>query len=202
MKKLGLTGSIGMGKTETGKLFEKLGFPLFDADATVHRLYAKGGAAVPAVGARFPEAIRGEAVDRAALSKSVLGQPAALKELEAIVHPLVQEARQRFLAQASGAGAPAVVYDIPLLFETGAESEVDVIFVVSAPYAVQKERVLARPGMSPEKFDQILGKQTPDAEKRARADFIIETDKGLAHAEAQLRTALSTLGLLDQPPAP
>ncbi|MEM8784535.1 MAG: dephospho-CoA kinase [Pseudomonadota bacterium] len=195
MKRIGLTGSIGMGKTETGKMFERHGVPVFDADAAVHALYAEGGKAVGPVGARFPEAIVGGAVDRTRLGPLVLGNPEALKALETIVHPLVGEARAAFMAEAETAGRAAVVLDVPLLFEGGGEAHMDATVVVTAPADVQKERVLARPNMSPEKFAAILESQIPDAEKRKRADFIVETHLGFEAAERQVVAILDALGL-------
>ena len=190
---IGLTGSIGMGKSETLKMFAALGLPVYDADAAVHALYAPGGAAVAPVGAAFPGTVKDGAIDREALGRQVLGDPARLKELEAIVHPLVGAAQRDFLTRAEAAGHTMAVLDIPLLFETGGRDRVDVVVVVSAPYDIQRERVLARPGMSAEKFDAIRAKQMPDADKRARADFVIETDKGLEHASAQVRDLVAAL---------
>ncbi len=188
---LGLTGSIGMGKSTTAGFFRAAGVPVFDADATVHRLYA--GRAAPLVEARFPGTLRDGAIDREALSRAVLADAAAMRDLEAIVHPLVRDERARFLSQAAAGGAPIVVLDIPLLFETGGEALVDVVVLVSAPEAVQKARVLARPGMTPERFAAILAKQMPDAEKRRRATTVIETGEGLASAERQVRALLAEL---------
>ena len=168
---LGLTGSIGMGKTTTAQMFRDLGVPVWDADATVHRLYAKGGAAIPEMAAAFPTAIQDGAVDRAALRTLVADDAEALKQVEAIVHPLVAADRQAFVGQHDG----LMVLDIPLLFETGADGRVDKIAVVSAPAAVQRARVLARGTMTPAQFDAILARQVPDADKRARADYVIET---------------------------
>ncbi|TNE41627.1 MAG: dephospho-CoA kinase [Alphaproteobacteria bacterium] len=190
---IGLTGSIGMGKSETAKMFQKLGVPVYDADAAVHALYAREGAAVAPIAEAFPAAIVEGAVDRARLSKEVVGKPEALKRLEAIVHPLVGEAQMAFLRQAEAAGAPMVVLDIPLLFETGGETRVDVTVVVSAPAEVQKERVLARPDMTEEKFAAILAKQTPDAEKRAKADFIVDSSKGLSFAFDKVKEIVDSL---------
>ena len=177
---LGLTGSIGMGKSTTAAMFAAEGVPVNDADAVVHELYR--GKAVALVGAAFPQAIVDGIVDRNRLSAAVLGDPVALKRLEAIVHPLVREAETEFLARHRAAGTPLVVLDIPLLFEVGAEGRVDRIAVVSAPADVQRARVLARPGMTVGKFETILAKQVPDAEKRARADFVIDTARGLEPA--------------------
>lgn len=184
---VGLTGSIGMGKSETAKMFAKLGVPVYDADAAVHAIYEKGGAAVEPLRAEFPDAIVDDAVDRVKLSKLVLNNKDELKKLEGIVHPLVGATQLQFLKDASDAKAPMAVLDIPLLYETGGEARVDAVVVVSAPADVQRARVLERPGMTVEKFEQILAKQVPDADKRARADFVVETDKGLDHAFEQVQ---------------
>jgi len=183
---VGLTGSIGMGKSETAKMFARLGVPVYDADAAVHAVYAQGGSAVEPVRAVFPAAIVDGAVDRAKLSALVLDDAAALKTLERIVHPLVGQVQQAFLAEAHAAGAAMVVLDIPLLYETGGEGCVDAVVVVSAPADIQRARVLERPGMTAEKFDHILAKQVPDAEKRRRADFVIDTGHSLDHAFEQV----------------
>ncbi|MEQ9518944.1 MAG: dephospho-CoA kinase [Parvibaculum sp.] len=190
---IGLTGSIGMGKSETAKMFAAEGVPVYDADAEVHKLYQKGGAAVAPIAAAFPGAVKDGAVDRALLSKEVIGKPEQLKKLESIVHPLVGGANRAFLESAGRAGAKMVLLDIPLLFETGGRERVDVVVVVSAPYELQRERVLARPGMSEEKFKDILAKQVPDKEKRAGADFVVESDKGLDHARAQVKAIIQEL---------
>lgn len=190
---IGLTGSIGMGKSETAKMFAKLGVPVYDADAAVHRLYAKGGAAVAPLAEAFPQVIVDGAVDRAALSRAVIGLPEEMKKLEAIVHPLVGQAQIAFLKKAQAEGHHAVVLDIPLLYETGGETRVDVVVVVSAPYHLQQQRVLARPDMDMAKFAAIHAKQVPDAEKRARADFVIETDKGLDHAFEEVKSVVEAL---------
>lgn len=190
---LGLTGSIGMGKSTTAGLFAAEGVPVYDADAAVHGLYAKGGRAVAVVEALFPGVTEAGAVDRTRLSARVVGDPDALRRLEAAVHPLVSEERARFLAAAKAEGAEVVVLDIPLLFETGGEGQVDKIVVVSAPEAVQRARVLARPGMTPEKLHAILARQTPDAEKRAKADFVIDTGSGIEAARDQVRAVLEAL---------
>ena len=183
---VGLTGSIGMGKSETAKMFQRLGVPVYDADAAVHSIYVKGGAAVEPLRAVFPDAIVDGAVDRAKLSTPVLHDKDALKKLEGIVHPLVGETQMQFLKDAVESGAKMAVLDIPLLYETRGEARVDAVVVVSAPADMQRERVLARPGMTVEKFEQILAKQVPDAEKRARADFVVDTSKGLEHAFEQV----------------
>ena len=184
---VGLTGSIGMGKSETAKMFARLGVPVYDADAAVHAIYENGGAAVEPLRAEFPDAIVDDAVDRARLSKLVLDDKDALKKLEGIVHPLVGQTQLHFLKDAQASGAKIAVLDIPLLYETGGETRVDAVVVVSAPADVQRARVLERPGMTTEKFEQILAKQVPDADKRARADFVVETDKGLEHAFEQVK---------------
>lgn len=193
MLKLALTGSIGMGKSETATMFREMGIPVFDADAAVHALYATGGAAVDLVEAAFPGTVVDGAVDRERLSRVVLSDPSAIAQLEAIVHPLVRQAEQEFLAQARAEGAEIVLLDIPLLFEVKGEHRADRIVVVSAPADVQRERVLARDGMTVEKFETILAKQVPDAEKRARADYIIESDRGLDDARAQVRRLVESL---------
>ncbi|MGD0634489.1 MAG: dephospho-CoA kinase [Beijerinckiaceae bacterium] len=188
---LGLTGSIGMGKSVTADLFREEGIPVFDSDACVHQLYS--GRAAPLVEARFPGTVRDGVVDRAILGSRVFGDPGAMRDLEAIVHPLVRAEREAFLAQARAAGAKVAVLDIPLLFETGAESEADLVVLVSAPESVQKARVLARPGMTPERFTAILAKQMPDAQKRRRANAVIETGEGLDSARRQVRDLLAGL---------
>jgi dephospho-CoA kinase len=190
---IGLTGSIGMGKSETAKMFARHGVPVCDSDATVHALYDKGGAAVEPVGAAFPGVVVDGCVDREKLSREVVGKPEALRKLEMIVHPLVGAAQRAALQAAAASGARMVVLDIPLLFETGGRARVDVVVVVSAPGDVQRQRVLARPGMTPEKLDAILLKQMPDADKRSRADFVVDTSQGLAHAEAQVVAIIDVL---------
>ena len=186
---LGLTGSIGMGKSTTAEMFRAAGVPVHDADATVHALYR--GPAVPLIEAAFPGTTREGEVDRPALGARVFGQPGEIARLEAIVHPLVKAAEQEFLRDARAAGAPVVVLDIPLLFETGGESRVDHVVVVSAPEDVQRHRVLSRPGMTAERLDQILARQMPDAEKRRRADFIVDTSRGLDPARMQVAGILA-----------
>lgn len=175
---LGLTGSIGMGKSAVAAMMHGLGVPVFDADAAVHALQAPGGALVPAIEAAFPGTTGAQGVDRPRLGAAVFGNPPALKLLEGIVHPAVAEMRRAFLKD--NARAPLVVFDIPLLFEKGGGQGVDAVLVVSAPAEAQRARVLARPGMTAEKFAQILKLQVPDAEKRARADFVIDTGTSLA----------------------
>jgi dephospho-CoA kinase len=190
---LGLTGSIGMGKSTAAGLFREAGVPVHDADEAVSRFYAQGGAAVEPVGRGFPQAVVHGAIDRERLSALVLGNPDALKRLEAIVHPMVKADRASFLALAKAAGAKVAVLEIQLLFEVGAEDEVDAVVVVSAPPAVQRERTLARPGMTSEKLDRILMRQMPDAEKRLRADFVIDTARDLEGVRADLGKVLETV---------
>ncbi|MAU61214.1 MAG: dephospho-CoA kinase [Parvibaculum sp.] len=190
---IGLTGSIGMGKSETAKMFRAEGVPVYDADAAVHKLYEKGGKAVEPIRAAFPSAIIDDAVDRKALSRCVIGLPDEMKKLEAIVHPLVGEAQIDFLRENMEAGREMAVLDIPLLYETGGETRVDVVVVVSAPYDIQKTRVLARPDMDEAKFAAIHAKQVPDEEKRKRADFVVESDKGLDHAREQVARIVEAL---------
>lgn len=185
---LGLTGSIGMGKSTAAGFFAEEGAPVYDADAAVHALYA--GAAAPAIEAAFPGTTVEGQVDRDRLAARVLGHPAALKRLEAIVHPLVRREEERFLAAAEAAGAKVAVLDIPLLFETGGDKRCDAVVVVSAPPDVQRERVMARRGVSEERFNTLLGKQMPDAEKRARADFIVDTAQDFDSTRAQIRAIL------------
>ncbi len=199
---VGLTGSIGMGKSTTAAMFAAEGVPVYDADAEVHALYAKGGAAVAPLEAAFPGVVVDGAVDRAKLSHHVVGKPDALKRLEAIVHPLVGESRVGFFQDAVARGADIVILDIPLLFETGGEKRMDAVVVVSAPADLQRERVLARPGMDEAKLDAILARQMADAEKRARAHFVIDTSQGLDAARAQVRDVLKRLraGPLDALP--
>ena len=188
---LGLTGSIGMGKSTTAKFFAEEGVPVHDADAMVHRLYENE--AVVAIEAAFPGTTTGGKVDRTKLAARVLGDDAARKRLEAIVHPLVRETEMKFLAEARARQASVVVLDIPLLYETGGEQRVDAVVVVSAPAEVQRARVLARPGMTEERFAQILAAQVPDAEKRRRADFVVDTSQGFDAARAQVRDILVRL---------
>lgn len=190
---IGLTGSIGMGKSETAKMFMAAGAPVFDADAVVRTLQAKGGKALPLIEAEFKGVIHNGVLDRQKLGGYVFGNAAALKKLEAIMHPMVQALRQAFLDQAEMTGSKVVVIDEPLLFEMGAQDKCDKIIVVHAPADVQRERVLARDGMTPEKFADILSKQLPSDEKIARADYTVETDKGLDHANAQVQNILKEL---------
>ena len=193
MKVIGLTGSIGMGKSTTAQMFADEGVPVYDADAAVHKLYDKGGSAVWKVGEHFPGVVNNGKVDRRALSERVLGNPEALKRLESIVHPLMAEARQAFLDKAKAAGADLVVLDVPLLFETGAESRVDVVVTVTAAPEIQRQRVMDRDGMTDEKFAAILARQIPDADKRARSHHIIDTGQGLEAARDQVRQVIHTL---------
>ncbi|TLP47080.1 dephospho-CoA kinase [Cohaesibacter sp. CAU 1516] len=191
MIKIGLTGSIGMGKSTTGQMFVERGCPLHDADATVHRLYQ--GRAAPLIEAAFPGTTGPDGVDRAALSKQVIGNSEAMARLEAIIHPLVHEEECAFFQAAKASGAQMVVLDIPLLFETGGEARADVIVVVSAPEKVQRARVLARPGMSEEKFEAIKARQMPDADKRQRADYVIDTGTSLEDAAEQVDRVLDAI---------
>lgn len=193
MRVIGLTGGIGMGKSTAAGVFRRAGIPVHDADAAVHALYAKGGAAVPRIAALVPEAVRHGAVDRAVLGCAVLGEPALLRRLEEAVHPLVRREERRFLARCRRRGAAAAVLDIPLLFETGAESRVDRVVVVSAPASVQRARVLARPGMTEARLDAIRARQMPDAAKRRRADLVVPTGLSRHFAQARLRRALPWL---------
>jgi dephospho-CoA kinase len=179
---LGLTGSIGMGKSAAARMFRRLGVPVYDADAAVHRLMARGGAAVARVEAAFPGVARDGAVDRRALGARVFGKPDELRRLERILHPMVALAQRKFLARVARQRRPLVVLDVPLLFETAGEARTDAIAVVSAPYRLQRARVLARPGMKEEKFAAVLRQQTPDALKRQRADFVIPTGLGFRNS--------------------
>ena len=188
---IGLTGSIGMGKSTTAQMFREEGCPVFDADAAVHDLYAKGGKAVPIIRSVFPDAIKDGAVDRGVLGKHMRADPLQLKVLESFIHPLVSEARTEFFDE--NRDADIVIMDVPLLFETGLDKAVHHIVVVTAPYEVQRERVLARDGMTPELFDSLLARQTPDAEKRKRAHALVFSDKGLDNAREQVQTILREL---------
>lgn len=188
---IGLTGSIGMGKSTTARFFREAGVPVHDSDEAVHRLYA--GKAAPLIEAAFPGTVKDAVVDRALLGSRILGDAAALKTVERIVHPLVRADADAFLAEHRAAGRKLVVLDIPLLFETGGEGRVDRIVVVSAPADIQRERVLARPGMSVEKFEAILAKQVPDAEKRKRADFVVDSGGGLEAARAAVEAIVAEL---------
>lgn len=190
---LGLTGSVGMGKTTAAAAFRQVGAPVFDADAAVHRLLARGGGAVAEVGAAFPDVVRGGAVDRGALGRRVFGDAGALEKLEGIVHPKVRASRTRFIRLSASRGERLVVLDIPLLFETGGEAECDFICVVSAPRFVQAGRVLGRPGMTPEKLAGVLARQMPDAEKRRRADFVVPTGNGKRHSLRRIGSLVTML---------
>jgi dephospho-CoA kinase len=186
---LGLTGSIGMGKSTTAKLFAEAGVPVYDADAAVHRLYE--GEAAPAIEAAFPGTTADGKVDRARLSARALHDPAAMKQLEQIVHPMLGASRQKFLHDAEQSGAPVAVVDVPLLFETGGEKRVDAVVVVTTTSEIQRQRVLARDNMTSEMFDTILARQLPDAEKRKRADFVVDTSGGLDPVRARIRDILA-----------
>jgi dephospho-CoA kinase len=193
MKVLGLTGGIGMGKSTAANTFRRLRVPVFDADAAVHWLQARGGAAVRPIEAAFPGTTRDGHVDREALRARVLGDPAALKRLEAIVHPLVRRAERAFLAAARRRGEGVVVLDIPLLFETGGERRLDEVIVVTAPAAVQRTRVLRRKGMTPERLSAILARQMPDALKRKKADYLVQTGLSRHAAQRQIRAIMRGL---------
>jgi dephospho-CoA kinase len=188
---LGLTGSIGMGKSTVAAMFERLGVPVFDADREVRRMQGPGGSLVPAIEAAFPGSTGPQGVDRPGLGAKVFGEPVAMARLESIVHPAVRAAREAFLLKQ--AGAPLVVFDIPLLFEKGGIGEVDQVLVVSAPPEVQRARVLSRENMSPELFAEILALQMPDEDKRARADYVIDTGRPLAATEAEVRALVEKL---------
>jgi dephospho-CoA kinase len=196
MRILGLTGSIGMGKSTTAKLFTEAGVPVYDADAAVHKIYE--GEAAPAIEAAFPGATVDGKVDRAKLSAKVVHDQAAIKQLEQIVHPMLGVSRQKFLEEAERSGAPVVVMDIPLLFETGGEKRVDAVVVVSTDPATQRERILARGTMTSEALDGILARQLPDAEKRKRADFVVDTSHGLDPVRARIRDILAEVVKMPQ----
>jgi dephospho-CoA kinase len=193
MKIIGLTGSIGMGKSTTAAMFREAGIPVYDADAAVHEAYDVGGVAVGPVGEAFPGVVKDGRIDREELRKRVLGNPEALKVLNGIVHPLIGKSRAKVFADAEAAGADMVILDVPLIFETGGEKNMDAVIVCSAPPDVQRERVLAREGMSPERLDAILAQQVPDAEKRARADYVVDTGKGLEPAREQVKAIIEAL---------
>ena len=193
---LGLTGSIGMGKSTTAKLFAEAGVPVYDADAAVHRLYE--GEAVPAIEAAFPGTTVDGKVDRARLSALVVHDPAAMKQLERIVHPMLGASRKKFLDQAERSGAPVAVVDVPLLYETGGHNRVDAVVVVTTSPEVQRERILARDNMTGEKLDAILARQLPDSEKRKRADFVVDTSHGLDPVRARIRDILEQAVKLPQ----
>ena len=193
---IGLTGSIGMGKSTTLQMFAEAGVPVYDADAAVHAVYSS--TAVPLVEAAFPGTTADGKVDRQKLSQRVLGNPEALKKLEQIVHPLLGAHRQKFLEDAEKAGAPIVLMDVPLLFETGGEKRMDAVIVVSAPAELQRQRVLARENMSQDKLDAILKRQMPDAEKRKRADFVVDTSRGLEPVRAEVKDILAKVAKMPQ----
>jgi dephospho-CoA kinase len=199
MKVLGLTGSIGMGKSTAAVLLRRLGVPVHDADAAVHRLLAKGGAAVPAIEAAFPGVARDGAVDRRMLGARVFADPQGMARLERILHPLVRQDSARFLRNARRRGARIAVLDVPLLFETGRERDCDATLVVSAPAVVQRARVLARPGMTAERFDEVLARQMPDPEKRRRADFVVPTGLGRRTTLRRLAGVLKSLARCGAP---
>jgi dephospho-CoA kinase len=196
MKILGLTGSIGMGKSTTAKLFAEAGVPVYDADATVHRIYQ--GEAVSAIEAAFPGTTSDGKVDRAKLSAKVVRDPAAIQRLEQIVHPMLRSYHQKFLDDAEQAGAPVVVMDVPLLFETGGEKRVDAVVVVTTAPEVQRERILARGTMTAEALDAIMARQLPDAEKRQRADFVVDTSHGLDPVRGRIRDILAEVVKMPQ----
>ena len=193
MIKLALTGSIGMGKSTVARMFERAGIPVFDADAEVRRLQGPGGVLVERIGERFPGTVRDGVLDRDRLASLVLNDPEQLAALEVMVHPAVRSARDEFIDDHSA--APALMFEIPLLFETEGEKEFDKVIVVSAPAEVQRQRVLARAGMTEEKLGSILARQVPDEEKRARADFVVDTGADLSTTEGQVRRIIACLGL-------
>ncbi len=193
MRIIGLTGGIGMGKSTAAAVFRRAHLPVFDADATVHSLQARGGAAVAPIGAAFPNTIRDGAVDRAALRQAVLGRPEALARLEAIVHPLVRAEERRFVARARRRGCRAVVLDIPLLLETGGADRVDTLVVVTAPRSLQASRVAARRGLTPDQVGAMIARQMPDAEKRRLADIVVHTGLSRRHAQRALRRLIGEL---------
>jgi dephospho-CoA kinase len=188
MRVLGLTGSIGMGKSTTAKLFAEAGVPVYDADATVHMIYE--GEAAPAIEAAFPGTTVGGKVDRSRLSAQVVNDPAAIRRLEQIVHPMLRAYHQKFLEDAERSGAPVAVVDVPLLFETGGEKRVDAVVVVTTDPDIQRQRILAREDMTGEKLDALLARQMPDPEKRRRADFVVDTSHGLDPVRARIREIL------------
>jgi dephospho-CoA kinase len=188
---LGLTGSIGMGKSTTARFFAEMGVPVLDSDAVVHALYE--GAAIAPIDRAFPGTEINGRIDRAELSRRIVGNPSALQQLEAIVHPLVREAQTRFLAETARAGASVAVLDIPLLFETGGDYKLDAVVVVTAPPQIQRVRVMNRPAMTTAKLEALLQRQVPDAEKRRRADFIVDTSRGFDSARTQVRAILDAV---------
>jgi dephospho-CoA kinase len=193
---LGLTGSIGMGKSTTARLFAEAGAPVYDADAAVHALYE--GAAAPSIEAAFPGTTVAGKVDRARLSAHVLHDPAAMKQLEGIVHPMLGASRQKFLREAEQSGAPVAVLDVPLLYETGGEKRVDAVVVVTTTPEIQRRRILARDNMTGEKFEAILTRQLPDPEKRKRADFVVDTSHGLEPVRVRIRDILDQAAKMPQ----
>ena len=193
---LGLTGSIGMGKSTTAKLFQEAGVPVYDADAAVHKIYE--GEAAPAIEAAFPGTTADGKVDRSKLSAKVVHDPAAMKRLEQIVHPMLGASRQEFLHDAEQSGAPVAVVDIPLLFETGGEKRVDAVVVVTTTPEIQRQRILERDNMTGEKLDALLARQLPDAEKRKRADFVVDTSHGLDPVRARIRDILDQAAKMPQ----
>ncbi len=201
MQVIGLTGSIGMGKSTAAQQLKRLGLPVYDADAAIHSLSAAGGAAIPAIQARFPQVIHKGAVDRSALGAIVFADRAALKELEKILHPLARKLQRRFLARHALAGRKRVVLDIPLLFETGGEKRCDLTLVVTAPAFLQRQRVLRRPGMTAAKLDGILARQTPDPQKRRRADHVIPTGQGKRYS-LRILSKVATASRVKRPRRP
>ena len=195
MKRIGLTGSIGMGKSTTAAMFREAGIPVYDADAAVHAAYEPGGAAVGPVGAAFPGVVKDGRVDREGLRQAVLGDPEALKMLNGIVHPIIGRNRGTFFEDAQASGADMVVMDVPLLFETGGDANMHAVVVVTAPPELQRERVLARPGMTPERLAAILAQQMADADKRARAHYVVDTSRGLEPARARVAEIIADLRL-------
>lgn len=196
MRVLGLTGSMGMGKSTTAKLFAEAGVPVYDADATVHKVYE--GEAVPAIEAEFPGTTVDGKVDRARLSAKVVGDPDAIRRLEAIVHPMLRSYHQKFLDDAEQSGVPVAVVDVPLLFETGGDKRVDAVVVVSTAPEIQRQRILARGTMTEEALDALLARQMPDAEKRKRADFVVDTSHGLDPVRARIRDILAEVVRMPQ----
>jgi dephospho-CoA kinase len=196
MRVLGLTGSIGMGKSTTAKLFAEAGVPVYDADATVHMIYE--GEAAPAIETAFPGTTTGSKVDRALLSAQVVHDAAAMQRLEQIVHPMLRRYHEKFLADAEASGAAVAVLDVPLLFETGGENRVDAVVVVSTTPEIQRQRILARDGMTAERLDALLARQLPDAEKRRRADFVVDTSHGLDPVRARIREILDEAAKMPQ----
>jgi len=193
MKIIGLTGSIGMGKSTTAAMFREAGIPVYDADAAVHEAYDVGGIAVGPVGEAFPGVVKDGKVDREALRQAVLGKPEQMARLNGIVHPLIGAARSDVFEKARAAGADMIIMDVPLIFETGGQKNMDAVIVVSAPAEMQRDRVLAREGMTPERLEQILSQQMPDAEKRARADYVVDTGQGLEAARTQVQAIIADL---------